>query len=414
MTDPIVIVGASHAGVQLAQSLRTEGCDVPIRLFSDEPFLPYHRPPLSKAYQIDPEARVMALRPESFFETSSVDLRRATRVTAIDRAARTVTAGGETFDYGTLVLATGAVPRRLEIESDRVLYLRDRADADGIRAHLRTAQRMIVIGGGFIGLEVAAIAAKLGLSVTVIEAQPRLLARVAPPELSAHVAHQHKAAGVGIRTGAGVADVTESGGEVQVTLTDGTTLAADVVLVGIGSLPNTGLAEAAGIDAGPQGIVVDAHLRTSDPNVYAIGDCVSFPCVQSGQMERLESVQNAADQARSLAATLIGAPAPYTALPWFWTDQYDMKIQMAGLPGAGSTTILRGTPDSGAFSVLSFEGDRLRAAYSVNAAADHMAARKLIAGNVRFDPEAGRDTEIALKTHLNTNTPMPAATRAAE
>ncbi|KAA2311809.1 hypothetical protein E0K93_19605 [Puniceibacterium sp. HSS470] len=397
-----IIVGASHAGVQAAQSLRQMGYAAPITLISDESGLPYHRPPLSKGYISAPDAGPTLLRPESFFSASDVTLLQGVPATALDRAARTLQVGTRVLGYDHLILATGARARQLpDIAFPNVHTLRNAADAVALAAALPVAKNLVVIGGGFIGLEVAATAAKLGLSVTVVEAQQRILARVLPEAVSAHIARQHQQAGTRLLTGVTLRSITGSDGRADtVTLSDGATLAADLILVGIGSEPNTALAMQAGLSLLGGGILVDESLRTSDPAIYAIGDCATFPSPFSPTPVRLESVQNAVDQAKCVAGQITGSPAPYFAVPWFWTEQFDMRIQMAGLPCEGGRQLLRGTPETGSFSVLHMMQDQLVAAYSVNAAADHIAARKLIPSGIRIDPDRACDPAHPLKLCL--------------
>jgi 3-phenylpropionate/trans-cinnamate dioxygenase ferredoxin reductase component len=400
MTRPgTIIVGASHGGVQAAQSLRQAGYTDPITLISDERGTPYHRPPLSKGYISAPQSGPSLLRPETFFAASDITLLRGTPATDLDRTARSLRVGDQTLHYDHLILATGASARRLPDAEFRNLHtLRNASDAAVLSAELPAARSLVVIGGGFIGLEVAATAAKLGLSVTVVESQPRILARALPEAVSAHIARQHQQAGTRLLTGVSLGAITGRNGRADtVTLSDGTALATDLILIGIGSQPNTALAIDAGLALSAGGILVDDHLRTSDPAIFAIGDCATFPSPFAPTPVRLESVQNAVDQAKCVAACITGTPVPYSALPWFWTEQFDMRIQMAGLPCDGGQLLLRGTPDSGSFSVLHLIGDQLVGAYSVNATADHIAARKLIPSGIRIDPALACDTTRPLK-----------------
>lgn len=378
----VVIVGAGQGGLQVAASLRQEGFAGRVTLIGDEPGLPYQRPPLSKAYMKDGDASRLALKPEGFFAVSDIDYRPATVVAAIDRGAgRVVLADGRQVPFDFLVLATGArnaAPPLPGLDLPGVHELRGLADAARLRGAMGTARRAAVIGGGFIGLEFAAVAAAAGLSVTVIEAADRLMARAVTLPMSQRFLDFHRGAGVDVRlstlgTGITGADVTTG-----VALAGGERIAADLVIVATGVRPNVELATEAGL-AVANGIVVDGHLRTADPRIFAIGDCASFPL--DGVAMRLESVQAAVDHARHVAATIAGRDQPpYAALPWFWSDQGSLKLQIAGLStGWDDTRAL--TDDAGAVdTVLGFRAGRLIAVETVNQAGRHMAARKLLAG----------------------------------
>lgn len=394
-----IIVGASHAGVQAAQSLRQAGYTAPITLVSDEVDLPYHRPPLSKGYISLPESGPTLLRSESFFETNNITLLRGTRATDLDRAAGTIRVGGAVLSYDHIILATGASARRLPNSDFANVYtLRNAADAAALSSELAGGGNLVVIGGGFIGLEVAATAAKIGVSVTVIEAQSRILARTLPETVSAYIAAQHKKAGTRLLTGVTLTSLTGINGRVYaVTLSDGTKLPADIILVGVGSQPNTALATEAGLALSLGGILVDEQLRTADSAIFAIGDCATFPSPFAAHPVRLESVQNAVNHAKCVAAHIAGCPAPYCAVPWFWTDQFNMRIQMAGLLSEGGRTVQRGSLHSNNFSVLHLVQDQLVAAYSTNAPADHIAARKIISSGSRIDPARACDVTVPLK-----------------
>ena len=382
MSDRVVIVGAGQGGLQVAASLRQDGFAGSITLIGDEPGLPYQRPPLSKAYMKDGDEARLALKPASFFETAAVDYRPATIVAGIDRQAGTaVLDGGEALPFDHLVLATGARnlrPAMPGLDLPGVHELRGLADAARLRAAMTGARRAAVIGGGFIGLEFAAVAAAAGVPVTVIEAAGRLMARAVTPPLSQRFLEFHRGAGVDLRLsslGQGVTGTTAAEG---VALADGSTVPADLVLLAVGVRPNVELAAEAGL-AVANGIVVDGHLRTSDPRIFAIGDCASFPL--AGLATRLESVQAAVDHARHVARTIAGAEQPpYDALPWFWSDQGPLKLQIAGLSTGWDDTHALTDATGAVDTVLAFRGDRLVAVETVNQAGRHMAARKLLAG----------------------------------
>lgn len=380
----IVIVGAGQAGYQVAASLRQEGFEGAIKLVGDEPGVPYQRPPLSKAYLLG-KVGVAALRfrPPEYFDEHRIT-RIQSSVSRMDRERRElVLKNGETLSYDHLVLATGArnrVPTVPGIELDGVFGLRSLADADGLSQRLGHAQRAVVIGAGFIGLEFAAVAAARGISVDVLELGTRPMARAVSTITSRVFDQAHASWGVRIHYGQSLAAIDGVDGHVTgVQLARGEVLPADLVVYGIGVLPNAELASEAGL-AVHNGIAVDAQLLTSDPAVSAIGDVVSFPSPWAQQPIRLESVQNAVDQAKAVAARLVGKPtANYDALPWFWTDQGELKLQIAGLAEGHDETVVLGSEAQRQISVLCFRAGRLVAVESCNRPADHMAARKLIA-----------------------------------
>lgn len=366
----VVIIGAGQGGAQAAMSLRQEGHAGPITLIGDEPGLPYQRPPLSKAFLKTGEADKLALRPASFFEKKQIALRSGTRVTAIDRAAKRVQLEGDTLDYDHLILATGTrnlVPPIPGIE--RALGLRTLDDARALRAALQRPRTVAVIGGGFIGLEFAAVARALGHEVSVAEAAPRLMSRVVSPEMSQRFATLHENLGTALHLGQPVTEVTDCG----ISLADGTRLPADLVLLAAGVRPNVELAEAAGL-AAENGIVVDATLRTEDPAIHALGDCAAFPDPVTGRAVRLESVQAATDHARTIARAITGRPEPYAAVPWFWSDQSDHKLQIAGLAAPGDEAVTVGET-----TVLRFNDITLSAVETINDTKIHMKARRLLA-----------------------------------
>lgn len=382
----VVVVGTGQAGFQVAASLRSEGYQGSITLVGEEPHAPYQRPPLSKAYLLGKQdAEGLLLRPSVFYVENRIDTLFGETVTAVHRAARRVSlASGRDLAYEHLVLATGARVKRLPIpgaELEGVLYLRTRDDSDRLREQLKRADKIVVIGGGYVGLEIAAAARGFGKEVVALEIEQRLMARSAAPIMSEFYADLHRGRGVDILLGVGAAKVEGAGGRVGATLTsNGLRLPADLVVVGIGVAPNVELAAACGLAIG-NGIAVDAYLRTSDPSIYAIGDCCEFPSVHAGARVRLESVQNAVDQARAAALAIVGKPAVYAATPWFWTDQYEMKIQMAGLSNGYDQTHLRGDYKAGRFSLFYFRKGQMIAVDSVNRGADYMCVRKILGAN---------------------------------
>lgn len=400
----IVIVGAGQGGFQAAASLRESGYEGQLVLVGDEPGLPYQRPPLSKAY-MKGEAGIeqIELRAGAFYADHRIELVHA-HATAIDRAGQLLRLeSGEALPYAHLILATGARNRPLPVPGHDlagVFYLRTRADADALKGRLEGARRVVVIGAGFIGLEFAAVARALGHEVTVLEGASRVLARAVSPEMSAFFASAHAAMGTDLVLGAGVIGLEGQSGHVTGVKTgDGTVYPADFVLVGIGVVPNVELAAEAGLEVA-NGIVVDAHLATLDPAISALGDAVAYPSRFAGGNVRLESVQNAADQARSLAHRLTGKGTPFDAVPWFWSDQADLKLQIVGLAAATDSAVLRGDPASRRFSVFRFRDGVLTAIESVNRPADHMLGRRLLAGTPAITPEQAGDEGFELKTLL--------------
>lgn len=397
----IVIIGGGHGGSQVAASLRDGGYDGALALISAEADIPYQRPPLSKAFLKDPKHDLLPLRPTSFYEKNRVDLRLGTRVEAIDLRGRRVTlADGGAVEFDALALAPGAHPRlpRIEgIELDGVFALRESADARAIRERLGSAGDVVVVGGGFIGLEIASTARLLGKTVTVLEAADRLMGRVVAPEISAHFLGLHRGWGTDVRLNTAIGPVIGEGGRVvAVETAAGDRIAADMVLIGIGVIPNSEIAGAAGIQV-ENGIVVDDFMATSVPEIVAFGDAANFHHWDLQRRVRLESVQNAVDQAKTAAATLLGRREEYRAVPWFWSDQGDVKLQMVGLPFSATRSVRRGSSASGAFSIFHYAGDRLVAIDSVNRAADHMIGRRLLAAGISPAPEVAADESADLK-----------------
>ncbi len=375
----IVIVGAGQAGASLAAKLRSLGHDGPITIVGEEPAPPYQRPPLSKGYLLgEMELERLYLRAPSFWEEQRITLRTGQRVTAIDRSARTIQVGDETIAYDQLALTTGSRPRRLPAaiggDLGGVYTVRTLADVDAMAPEFRAGRRLLVVGGGYIGLEAAAVAAKLGLDVTVIEMAPRILQRVAAPETSAYFRKVHGDHGVKIRESTGLDRLTGDGHVTAAVLSDGTTIAVDFAIVGVGITPASQLAEDAGL-AIDNGIATDAFGRTSDPHIWAAGDCASFP--YKGGRLRLESVGNAIDQAEIVAENMFGAEKPYEAKPWFWSDQYDVKLQIAGL-NTGYDRIVTRAGDAGAVSFWYYAGATLLAVDALNDARAYMIGKRLI------------------------------------
>jgi 3-phenylpropionate/trans-cinnamate dioxygenase ferredoxin reductase subunit len=402
MKNGAVIVGTGQAGFQTAASLRAEGYQESITLIGEEPHIPYQRPPLSKGFPLGiQDLDSIELRPKNFYQDHQISLMSGERVTALDRAARQVTlASGNLVPYDKLVLATGARNRELPVkgaELDGVLYLRSLDEAVVLKERLQTAQEIAVIGGGFVGLELAAVASSLGKSVTVLEALPRLMSRVVAPVISEFFRELHANKGVKILCGAYVSEISGSSGAVrEVALSDGRRYPADLVLVGIGVVPNAELARDAGLRIS-NGIAVDENLQSDDENIFAIGDCAEHPCIFAGARIRLESVQNAADQAQCAAAAIAGRRGPYRVLPWFWTDQFDIKLQMAGISHGHDHIVTRGNLESRKLSVFYFRENHLVAIDSINRPLDHMIGRKLLTGGVPLTPEQAADETADLK-----------------
>ncbi len=401
---PVVLVGGGHAAAAFVNSVRRAGYEGPLTLISDEPVPPYHRPPLSKKYLSDslPVEQIL-IRAAAWYDEQKVTLRLGTRVARIHREARCIElADGSRLDYAQLVLLTGARPRRLpaDIGGDLqgVLLMRCLADADAMAPHLVAGRRLLVVGGGYIGLEAAAVAAGKGLQVTLIEAAPRILQRVAAPATADYFRALHRSHGVELREGVTLRRLLADGARVcGAELQDGQRIDADVVLVGIGVQPNVELAEAAGLTV-DNGIVVDEHCRTVDAYILAAGDCCSFPF--RGRRIRLESVQNANDQAAAAAHGVAGKPMPYAALPWFWSDQYDTKLQIAGLNQGYDDAILRAGKSERSLSVWYYQGDKLLAVDAINDAAAFVTAKKLLERGASVPKAAVRDPAAEFKTWL--------------
>ncbi|MGB6086538.1 NAD(P)/FAD-dependent oxidoreductase [Parvibaculum sp.] len=402
MADDILIIGAGQAAAQAVQSLRAEGFAGPIRIFGDEPYAPYQRPPLSKKFlagEIGYDR--VELKGQDFYAQSGVETHWGTRVTEIDRKnKRILTADGREYPYGKLLLATGSRVRELNVpgfDLKGVHYLRNIDDVKAIQDHFREGAKMVVVGGGYIGLEVAAVAAKRGIDVTVLETADRVLARVVDPIVSQFYERVHREAGVKIETGVTVSGFEGTDRITAVTSGEGKKYPCDFVVVGIGIIPNTALAVEAGLEV-ENGIVVDEFCRTSDPDICAAGDCTSHPNAVYGRRIRLESVHNAIEQGKTAAATLAGKEKPYDQVPWFWSDQYDLKLQIVGLSAGYTEAVVRGDPEnSRSFAVFYLKDGVLVAVDAVNRAPEFMMAKILTQKKEKLDPARIRDESIGVK-----------------
>jgi len=405
MIDPnakVVIVGAGHAGGTAAALLRQYGFTGAITLLGEEPIPPYQRPPLSKAWlKGEADEDSLALKPLEFYAEQSIDLRMGVVVRSISRASKQVAlADGEPISYDVLVLAMGARPRRLAIpgaDLAGVCELRTAADAEALKAALKPGCRLAVVGGGYIGLEVAASARALGAEATVIELQSRVLARVASEPMSEFFEAYHRTRGVGFELNVSVHEILGDAGRViGVKLSDGRTVACDAALIGVGALPNDEIARDAGLECA-NGIVVDLEARTADPAVFAIGDVTHRPLPLYERSFRLESVPNALEQAKQVAAALTGRAPPAPEVPWFWSDQYDLKMQIAGLPFDGDSLLVRGDPKTARFAVFHLKGDLIQAVEAVNAPPEFMAGRQLIGSRRPIARQRLADGAISMK-----------------
>ncbi len=400
--ERIVIIGAGQAAAQACASLRQFGYDGAITLIGEEAALPYQRPPLSKAYMKGELAEErLYFKPEAWYKDQNIDTVLSVRATKIDRSARAVAIEhGGSVAYDVLIIATGSRPRTLPVEGanlDGVFDLRDLADVEQIRPRMMAGQKLVIVGAGYIGLEAAAVARQMGLEVTVLEMEDRVLARVTSPIMSAFFQAEHTRQGASVRTGARLASLKGDDGKVtQAVLADGSELDADIVLVGIGILPNVELAEAAGI-ACSNGILTDRDARTNDPQVFAAGDCAARPLVHYGRQGRLESVHNAIEQGKLAAAAIMNKPRPNEDCPWFWSDQYDLKLQIAGLSQNYDQTVLRGDPDARKFAVFYLQNGKLIAVDAVNSPPEFLASKKLIMSGAQLAPETLSDTSQSMK-----------------
>jgi 3-phenylpropionate/trans-cinnamate dioxygenase ferredoxin reductase subunit len=401
MMSGIVIVGAGQAGAALAAKTRSLGYDGSITIIGGETAPPYQRPPLSKAYLMgEMEADRLWLRSAEFYAENKIDLRLGQTVSAIDPAGKIITIAGQPLPYDHLALTTGSTPRRLPSAIGGALAgvytVRNLADVDAMKPEFVAGRSLVIVGGGYIGLEAAAVACKLGLKVHVIEMASRILQRVAAPETSAYIAALHRAHGVEIHEGTGLDCILGDTRAQGVRLTDGREVAADFVIVGVGVTPNAELAQAAGLTI-DNGIATNDFSRTSDPAIWAAGDCASFP--YRGGRIRLESVGNAIDQAEAVAANIMGANTAYVAKPWFWSDQYDCKLQIAGLNTGYDNIITRG-PDGEAVSFWYFQGETLLAVDAMNDARGYMVGKRLIEQGKSPSKADVANTQIPIKDLL--------------
>ena len=397
----IVVIGAGQAGAALVARLRSGGHDGAITLIGEEAAPPYQRPPLSKDYlmgKMDKDR--LSLRTPEFYQSHGITLRLSAQVTGLDRVAKTISVGGDCLSYDMLALTTGSVPRRLPGliggDLDGVYTVRTLADVDAMRAEFAPGRRVVIIGGGYIGLEAAAVAARLGLGVSVVEMAPRILQRVSAQETSDYFRALHRAQGVTIIEGTGLERLLGTNRVTAARLTDGRELPADFVITGVGIRPATALAELAGLTV-EDGISTDAQGRTSDAHIWAAGDCASFPW-RGGRL-RLESVQNAIDQAELVADNMLGAGREYHPTPWFWSDQYDCKLQIAGLNTGYDRIVTRG-PDGDAVSFWYFRGDQLLAVDAMNDPRAFMVGKRLLEMGRTADPAAVGNPLTVLKTLL--------------
>lgn len=399
----IVILGAGQAAAQAVVSLRAEGYEGPITLIGDEAEPPYQRPPLSKKFLAGEIGfdRV-ELKPLEFYAKANCTLMLGTRATAVNAKAKTVTTGdGHEISYSKLLIATGSRVREINVpgfDLEGVHYLRSVGDVKEIQSHFKAGARMVVVGGGYIGLEVAAVARKHGLDVTVLETADRVMARVVDPIVSTFYERIHREEGVHIQTGVTVVGFEGTDGKVSgVNVGTGTSVPCEFVVVGIGILPNTELAEGAGLKV-ENGIVVDACTRTSDPDIFAAGDCTNHPSGVYDKRLRLESVHNAIEQGKSAAAAMMGKEKPYDQVPWFWSDQYDLKLQIAGLSAGYSLAVTRGNPETDrSFAVFYLKDGILIAVDAVNRAPEFMMSKMLIAQRAKLDPARLADESIHMK-----------------
>lgn len=398
----VVVVGGGQAGAQVVYSLRQYGYEGSIKLIGNESVLPYQRPPLSKAYMKgDLDQERLFFRPADWYAENQVEMAFCETVSAIDKAKKIVRCdSGSQFPYDALVIATGARPRELSVQGadlGRVHYLRSVADVDGMRADIEEGRRLVIVGAGYIGLEAAAIARQRGMDVTVIEAAERVLSRVTSPEISAFYENLHRANGVDIRLSACLGALDGEQGVVrEAVLENGESIEVDMVLVGIGVLPNVELAAKSGI-AVDDGIVVDEDCRTSDPWIFAAGDCTRRPVACYGRTERLESVHNAIEQGKLAAAAICGRERPAVDCPWFWSDQYGVKLQIAGLSRGYDQTVVRGLSEDGKFSVFYLRDGVVIGADAINSPQDFIHAKKLVMSRARISPSSLRDISVPVR-----------------
>jgi len=402
MGHTVAIAGAGHAAGQVVATLRQKKFDGKILLIGEEPWLPYQRPPLSKKFLAgELPAERLHFKPENFYDDPGIAVRLDTRIAAVDCGGKSLrTADGETLAFDKLVFATGARPRLLNlpgVDLDGIHYLRTIDDVTSIRSQLTKGARLAIVGAGYIGLEVAAVASQLGADVTVIEMEDRVMSRVVSPQISEFYQREHSSHGVTLMLSTGISGFSGDGKVAAVDLTNGDQIATDLVVIGIGVVPNTELASDAGLDV-DNGIVVDDHCQTSDSDMFAVGDCTQHPNDILGYRLRLESVHNALEQAKTAASNICGDDSRYADVPWFWSDQYDLKLQIAGLSQGYDQTIVRGDPDSRTFSCLYLRDGQLIAVDAVNSPKDFMQSKALIAAHAVIDPDLLADPENELKS----------------
>lgn len=401
----LVIVGAGQAGGEIATQLHKLGHEGRTVMISEESYVPYRRPPLSKAYLAgEMQQKALFLMQPEKMEKIGVEVITNTRVERIDRAAKTLTlSNGDTLAYDKLALTTGSRARPLPLpgaDSPNVFALRGIDDIDAIRAQAQPGKKVTIIGGGFIGLETAAVLCKMGLQVTVLEGLPRVLARVTVPEISSFFERIHRKAGVDLRVDAQVAALKGTPNITQIELGDGSTIDTDFVIIGIGIIPNVELAQEAGLDV-DNGILVDEYTQTSDPDIVSAGDCTNHPNAFLGRRLRLESVQNAMEQGRAAAYAMLDQPKAYEAVPWFWSDQYDIKLQMVGMSAGFDQMVIRGNPETERhFAVFYLREGRLISADTLSQPREFMIAKKLVAAQVTVDPQQLADENVPLKDLL--------------
>jgi 3-phenylpropionate/trans-cinnamate dioxygenase ferredoxin reductase component len=403
----VLIIGAGHSGAQAAIALRQNKFEGSVAMIGDEPELPYERPPLSKEYFAGEKTfERLLIRPEAFWLERRIDMILNTKITSVDSKAHTIEAeDGRRFGFGRLIWATGGAPRALPIpgaDLPGVQGVRTRADADAMKAASVGAGQIVVIGGGYIGLEAAAVLAKAGKRVILLEALDRVLARVAGEPLSRFYEAEHRAHGVDVRLGVSVTAIEGEDRVTAVRLADGSVIAADLVIVGIGIVPAVAPLVAAGAQTSCGGVLVDQTCRTSLPDVYAIGDCAAHANgFSDGAVIRLESVQNANDQATLVAKAIMGDPQPYAAIPWFWSNQYDLKLQTVGLSTGYDDVVMRGDPANRSFSIIYLKAGRVIALDCVNATKDYVQGRALVVARAPIAPAKLADTTIPLKEMMS-------------
>lgn len=398
----VVVLGAGHAGGTLVALLRQYGFAGPITMVGDEPLAPYQRPPLSKAWlKGEADEDSLALKPLEFYAENQIDFRPGVAAVSLKRAEKTVAlSDGSSLSYDILVIATGMRANKLPLpgaELEGVLSLRSAADAEALKGHLKPGRHIAIIGGGYIGLEVAASARALGAEATVFEREARILSRSACEVLSTFFTDYHRARGVTFELGARIDSLVGEGGKVTgVKMADGRTLPADVVLVGVGAKPNDEIAADAGLETA-RGVVVDMEARTSDPSIFAIGDCSHRPMPLYDRMFGPESVPSALEQAKQVAAAITGRPAPTPEVPWNWSDQYDLKLQIAGLPFDADQILVRGDPASGKFAIFHLKGDQIQSVEAVNAPPEYMMGRQLIGNRKPVNLDRLADPSVSMK-----------------